>query len=107
MVYRTDLLKALHQEPPLETIEQVMQRNCGTVSADATLEQVFETMNEIECSVLPVIHREQIVGLISLENIGEWMMIHATGRGRSPAIPSVRQPNPAAEEPHDGSATLV
>lgn len=107
MVYRNDLLKALHQESRPETIEQVMQQNCQAVSADATLEQVFQTMNEIDCSVLPVIQRDQVVGLISLENIGEWMMIHATGRGRSPAVSIVPQDKPAAEDPHDGSATLV
>lgn len=107
MVYRNDLLKALNQEPALQTVGQIFQRDCGTVSADANLEHVFETMNEIDCSVLPVVNRERVIGLISLENIGEWMMIHSIGRGREKSSPRLRRPTNAADEPHDGSTALV
>ena len=102
MVYRDDLVRALNQDPPVEMVEQVMRRECGTVSGDATLEQVFEKMNEIDCSVLPVVNRQQVIGLISLENIGEWMMFHSTGKSRVSTTQAIRQPVRASEVPHDG-----
>lgn len=80
MVYRNDLVKALNQEPPVETIADVMSSDFNAVPIDATLEHVFEIMNSSDCPVLAVVQQDVVAGLISLENIGEWLMIHSSGR---------------------------
>lgn len=83
MVYRDDVLKALDQRRESSLIQQFTTRNCRSVSAEATLEQVFDVMTETECPVLPVVSQNRAVGLISLESIGEWLMIHSRGRRRN------------------------
>lgn len=77
MVFHNDLLSALNQQPPLMTVAEIMQDGVEVIQAETMLDQVFERMNELNRSTLPVVVRGRVVGLVSLENIGEWMMLHS------------------------------
>lgn len=78
ILYRDDLLNAWSQNEKDEPVSKFMESVGKTVSCDDTLEKAFEAMNELDRSVLPVVRHDRIVGLISLENIGEWMLVHST-----------------------------
>lgn len=77
MIYRDDLIGSLGHDSKL-FVEDLAHRNCESVPMSATLEQVLDLMNDHERRVLPVVDQGTVAGLISLENIGEWLMIHAS-----------------------------
>ena len=58
-------------------ISDVMQRDCKVVEDGAMLQEVFEQMQGDGCSTLPVVQKGTLVGVVSLDNIGEWLMIQA------------------------------
>lgn len=41
------------------------------------LEDTFLRMREGDCSTLPVVSDGRLVGMVTLENVGEWLMIHS------------------------------
>ena len=52
--------------------------------ANAMLDETFATMREETCPAVPVLSNGEIIGVVNLENIGEWMMIQsATQETRS------------------------
>ncbi len=74
---RADLLKALAQQPQSSRIESVMRRDFQTVDAGEMLETAFARLQECECHTLPVLRQAKLVGLITSENLGEFLMIQA------------------------------
>jgi predicted transcriptional regulator len=50
---------------------------CGTdaLRAKLPLEEAFSRMQQCKCSTLPVVREGQLVGVLTLENIGEWVMV--------------------------------
>lgn len=62
---------------------------CVTVSPDTTLDTAFQTMQEADCTTVPVVDDGRLVGLLSLENVGELLMVRsALGSDASPASPA-------------------
>jgi Zn-dependent protease len=84
---RADLLKALAQQPQSTRAEAVMRRDFHTVEVGEMLETAFARLHECECHTLPVLRRAQLVGLITSENIGEFLMIQAALRERATGAP--------------------
>lgn len=68
-----------HQAPSTP-VADFMQRDSKTVEDGAMLQDVLEQMQADECNSVPVLRKGQLVGMISLENIGAWLMVQATGR---------------------------
>ncbi|MBN2489897.1 MAG: site-2 protease family protein [Planctomycetes bacterium] len=82
---RADLLRALAEGRQDQPVASAMRAPCGHVRDTDMLDAVFLRMQTDSCSTMPVLDRgERLVGLITLENLGEWMMIHnALGKARS------------------------
>jgi Zn-dependent protease/CBS domain-containing protein len=83
---RTDLVKALAEHGQGVRIGDVMRRDCPQAEDGEPLETVFQRMRAANCPTLPVIHDGRLVGVVTLENVGELMMIQsavraATARG--------------------------
>lgn len=78
---RDTLIRAL-REGTLDTpARQVVQPSSARVNARMPLEQVFAKMQENNLSSLPVVDEgENFLGLITLENIGEMMMVRSALR---------------------------
>jgi Zn-dependent protease/CBS domain-containing protein len=92
---RQDLLKSLKQGGTSVPVRDVMRRGIPSVSSGSMFEEAFRVMNACGCPALPVLNRAgQLVGLITPENVGELMMIHAALGGRRPAWKSVPPPMP-------------
>ncbi len=77
---RNDILAAVAERGQELRVGEVMHRDCGTVDESAMLEDTFQRMREGACGALPVIRQGRLVGLVTLENVGEWMMIQSALR---------------------------
>jgi Zn-dependent protease len=83
LLRRGDVISALANDGE-GRVGDVMQAGCGTVADTEMLAATFQRMREGGCSALPVVHDGRLVGLITLENVGELMMINsALDRARS------------------------
>lgn len=77
---RSDLIKAVAEGREYDRVTNVMRDGCGTVDERDMLQDTFLRMQQAECPSLPVVRDDQLVGMITLENIGEWMMIQSALR---------------------------
>lgn len=76
-----DMLRGLHEQGPGARVADVMQRDYQTAELGEMVQTVLQRLGECQCSTLPVLDvRGQLVGLVSLENIGEFMRIEAALR---------------------------
>jgi CBS domain-containing protein len=81
---RSDLLIALAQRGQETPVVEVMRREFQTVDSSEMLETAFTRMQTCECHSLPVVHRGQLVGLITMDNVGEFVAIQAALAQRKP-----------------------
>jgi len=86
MLARQAVIKTLHEGDHDSRVRDMMQADCGTVEDGEMLDKTFMRMRAGGCSSLPVVHDGRLVGLVTLENVGELMLIHSgspRGRARS------------------------
>jgi len=82
---RSDLLKAIAAGRTDARVGDVARRSCGPVGPDEMLEDVFRRMQENGCTAVPVVEPGRgIVGMVTLENVGEFAMVQAALSGRAP-----------------------
>jgi Zn-dependent protease/CBS domain-containing protein len=78
MLTRDDMIKALENSGLETPVANVMRRYVRLIRQNESLEQAFQLMQECECPALPVVNSlGRLVGIISLENVGELMMIRS------------------------------
>jgi CBS domain-containing protein len=80
---RSDLMKALANGRLDTKVGDVARRNCGVANPGEMLEDVFQKMQESGCPAVPVVEPGRgVVGMVTLENVGEFAMVQtALGRG--------------------------
>jgi len=71
----TDLLKALSARDQYSTVTSVMQKNFVTVDSLEMLESAFAKLKDCNCHTLPVTLNGKLVGLLTMDNIGEYIRI--------------------------------
>lgn len=75
---RTALIKALKERGPDTPVLEVMEDDIPTVSARAKLETALRSLMEKRRPAVGVTDPEgRLVGLLTLENLGEMMMLHS------------------------------
>lgn len=73
---RDNIITALKRRPSLR-VTDIMHRDLPVVSADAPFDELFRRMQEAKCPALPVVDKlGRFLGLITLENIGELMLVN-------------------------------
>ena len=63
------------------TITSAMQQNIVTVNSLDMLETAFAKLKECNCHTLPVTLNQKLVGLLTMDNLGEYMRIRAASTG--------------------------
>jgi Mg/Co/Ni transporter MgtE len=54
-----------------------MQREFVTVDSLDMLETAFQKLQECNCHTLPVMREDRLIGLLTMDNLGEFMRIQA------------------------------
>lgn len=93
---RNDLVKALSEGNRNDAVTAAMSRDCETVDETAWLPNAVESMRERECATMPVVAAGSIVGLLTLENIREMILVNAAmdHEGAAPPITLPQESNP-------------
>jgi Zn-dependent protease/CBS domain-containing protein len=72
---QTDLLKALSARDHHPTVTSAMQNNFVTVESLEMLESALAKLKDCDCHTLPVVLDHKLVGLLTMDNLGEYMRI--------------------------------
>ncbi len=84
---RSDLLTALAGGSTDRRVEEVARRGCGTADPREMLETVFRRMQESGCPAVPVVDSEgAVIGMVTLENVGELAMVQTALNAGRPHI---------------------
>lgn len=77
ILMRGDLVKALSEQGQDTPVESIMRRDFETADASEMLEPAFARLQECNCRTMPVISRGHLVGLLTTDNVGEFLMIQS------------------------------
>jgi Zn-dependent protease len=81
---RANLLKAVAENGRAVTVGSVMGSDFQAADPAEMLEAAFLRLQSCECHTMPVVSRGELVGLLTAENIGEFLMFEsALGRSTS------------------------
>ena len=74
---RADLLVALAKQGLNISVSSVMRRDFQMVEATEMLELAFVRLQQCKCRTMPVIQNGRLSGLLTMENVGEFLSIHS------------------------------
>ena len=86
---RSSLMVAVAQQPPATPVGEVMQRTFVEVEAGEMLETAFARLQECQCHTMPVTRAGRLAGLVTSDNLGEFLMVQAALKGRAVGTPRV------------------
>jgi Zn-dependent protease/predicted transcriptional regulator len=77
LLARNDLVKALKERRGDAAVGDVMNRECFAVAVDEPLHRALSQMRSERSATLPVVRDGSLVGILTLENVGELMMVNS------------------------------
>ncbi len=77
---RNDILAALSRQDVSVSIASLMRRDFQSADVNEMLEPAFARLQACDCHTMPVTHNGQLFGLLTTENVGEFLMIQAVMR---------------------------
>jgi len=84
-----NLLHGFSQRGPDAPVSEFMLRNCPAIAPEASLQSALEKFQESGCRVLAVVDRDRLVGLLTMDNLSEFVMLQSAlkreGRTIQPA----------------------
>lgn len=86
---RADLLAALGHGRQNDLVRNVMRREFELIDPGMMLERASAKLQSCDCHTLPVVRNGQLVGLVTMENLGEFLMIRAALEAAARRRPSV------------------
>jgi Zn-dependent protease len=77
MLLRADMIATLATGDIHSTVEYTMRRDFPVASPAEPVQSVFVRLHEAEAATVPIVENDKLVGVITLENVTEYMMVHA------------------------------
>ena len=88
MLTRKDLVAALTRGGRNARVGDHMERTCATAEASEMLESVLARLQGRDCHTVPITERGALTGLVTMDNVGEFLMVQAAEKKRRPAVPA-------------------
>jgi len=83
LLFHGDVVRALAQGDGNQRVARFARRDCLMVDENETLDRALDKMNACGCTTLLVQQQDALVGILSEEHLGQWMMLHSSVRERS------------------------
>jgi Zn-dependent protease len=99
LLRRRTLIQALSDRSRDTPVREVASAECFTVDAGAMLDEALTQMQQANCSTVPVVRDDALVGLLTLENVGELMMVSSALEGQAAQTVGDQVPSSSAEPP--------
>jgi len=80
MLTREELVRTLKQGGVDTPVRNAMNRDFVTADSHEMLEKVLAAMRAAKCRSVPVLHDGRLVGLLTMDHVGELLMIHTALR---------------------------
>jgi predicted transcriptional regulator len=96
---RSDLLVALAKHGQEHPVTAAMRREFLTADPWEMLEVAFQRLQRCECHTMPVVNDGRLVGLLTMDNLGEFFLIQAAVKNGADGLASV---NGLARRPEMG-----
>jgi Zn-dependent protease len=77
MLLRSDMIAALAKGSVYAHVRNVMRENFPMAAPDEPLQSVFARFHETEAATVPIIEDGRLVGLITRENVAEYVMVQS------------------------------
>ena len=78
---RAALLRALAERGPTAPVSTAMQTDFRTAAPDEPVEEVLTRLETCGCHAMPVVRGRELLGVLTTENIGEFVMVRTALRG--------------------------
>jgi Zn-dependent protease/CBS domain-containing protein len=85
---KTDLLKSLAQKGPDDRVANVMRRDFEQADPADMLDRVLAKLQEGSCHSIPIVRRDNLVGILTMENVGEFLAIQGAVQNARAARPA-------------------
>jgi len=82
---RADLLTALARREQQSPVADVMRRDFLTADAADMIEVTFQRLQDHKCHTIPVVRGGRLIGLLTMDNMGEFLCVQAAIGGRRAA----------------------
>ena len=89
---RPDLLRALAAGRQRDTVGDVMQRDFASTTPDEMLSVAVARLRQCRCRTLAVLRDGVLVGLLTMDRIGEFIAIESARRDGRPAAANAQRP---------------
>jgi Zn-dependent protease/predicted transcriptional regulator len=86
LLRRKQLIQALSTHDRDTPVREVADREFFMTEPGAPLDEVFQRMNEASCTTVPVEEDGKLIGLLTLENVGELIMVSSALKNRAAAL---------------------
>jgi len=81
---KSDLLSSLARKGESEPVASAMQQGFQLVDSHEMLETALQRLQECQCHTMPVVRNGDLVGMLTTENLGEFMLIQAALGAKRP-----------------------
>jgi Zn-dependent protease/predicted transcriptional regulator len=88
LLFHRDVVRALAQGEGNQRVAEFVRRDCLMVDDNEPLDRALDKMNACGCPTLLVQRQDELVGILSEEHLGQWLMLHSSVRERSSETPS-------------------
>ena len=77
MLLRADMIATLASGEVHASVQQAMREDFPVASPVESFQSVFTRLHDTQVGTVPIVENGRLVGLITLENMTEYMMLHA------------------------------